>query len=281
MVLTRLIREFRGLQAVLDGPSFARYSAAALANAAEIARSRSLVAADRQMRRPVRVHTWRDDLVVDCGLIDRRIGDFDPTLTFSAVRELCCRDVYFRAFEPFTARGQVVLDLGANRGLFSALAAAALEPARIVAVEPQDAYLAAFQELTRAAKVEITRVGAFVGTGPIKDMLLETHPDVPTTSPAELVGPGERIAFIKVDIEGAEESLIDDGGPWLDRVERIALEAHPGQCDTPSVHEALKRAGLTVVAADHLGDPAPPGDAEFMYGARSPDYLRARYRGRN
>src|SRR5665213_480221 len=67
----------------------------------QVISTKSLRPADRLMKGRYSCRTWNEDLVVDCDLLDQLTSNFDNTLMFSSLRELCCRDVYLRAFTPF------------------------------------------------------------------------------------------------------------------------------------------------------------------------------------
>ncbi len=279
MALERLAVEFKGLARALDSATFARYLGLAAMHAPQILRTRKLVAADRGMHGITHFKTWREDVLVDCDFVDSTVRSFDETLVFTLARELYCRNVYFRAYEPFRAEGQTVVDLGANRGLFSALAAAAVAPARIVAVEPLAGYLPVLKRLTERFAVKVQPVTAFVGNG-VGTGYGEFRNDlgVPAVTMSSLLAPEERIAFMKIDIEGGEEALFRGATEWLGRTDRIAMEAHQGYCDTGFVYRTLQDAGFTVFPSNDIGQRVGHLEAEFYYCARNPDHFAAGFR---
>lgn len=62
----------------------------------------------------------------------------------------------------------------------------------------------------------------------------------------------ENVAFLKLDIEGAEESVIDEIGPYLSNVEAMYIEVHENDLldDTnslPRIVSKLRQVGMTVV----------------------------------
>jgi hypothetical protein len=274
-MLKRLVHEYVGLARAMDAASFSAFVAASGINAPEILRSKNLTSADRMMRRPVRFRTWREDITLDCAAIDRATDHFDNSMLFTLARELLGRDVYLRAFMPFSAAGQTVIDLGANRGLFTAIAAAALQPARIVSIEPHGGYQPVFRSLTAAFPADIQWVNAFVGDG---DGYEGDAEGASSISIASLLSASERVAMLKADIEGDEESLFKDDVRWLSQVDRITMEAHPECCDMAAVYAVLLKAGLHPFPSDEMGKPTSIDKAMFVYGARNAEDLRPKFR---
>lgn len=62
-----------------------------------------------------------------------------------------------------------------------------------------------------------------------------------------LLPPGEPIALLKCDIEGAEEELLETYPDLLRRVEHAVFELHPGVCDVSRCLALLEAAGLAPV----------------------------------
>lgn len=232
------------------------------------------------MRGRLRFRTWRRPLELDIDRIDALVRHFDPTSVFTLARELCSRNVYLRAFRPFDASGATVVDLGANRGLFSALIIAAARPSRALAVEPQPDYLPALAALTEGAGTEVVPVTAFVGVHDAKGGSVIGDLPAPLLRMSDILPSHERAAFVKIDIEGGEEALITGEPEWLGRAERIALEVHPAWCDVGAVFDALRAAGLTVYCSDDVGREVAPEVADFIYAAHDPAALRPRFRPR-
>lgn len=263
-MLGRLAFELGALRRNADPATFSAYMAAIALAAPAILKARSLRPADLKLklRRSV-FSTAGGDLEVMVG----SPPDGGMTFEFGLARELIVKNCYLRPFKPFSAKGQTVLDFGGNIGAFSLMAAKVLEPARIIYVEPQ-AQFAPYMRglLADYPDIEVIEVAALVGAA---------HPGLHgeiVDADALLAGRGP-IAFAKLDIEGAEEPLFTQAGPWLDRVERIGMEIHPLECDAAGVVEALSRRGFTVRTMDPMYRPVPPEKAMFAYAARHPDYF--------
>jgi FkbM family methyltransferase len=159
---------------------------------------------------------------------------------------------YDRAYSPDgfyrPADGDVIIDAGANVGLFTVWLARQNPLCHIVAVEPFPENFCLLQENLRASGVGNAlalqiALGAGAGFGRMRDggersldhrLVVEDDPSdvasrVPVASLAELFDRANaaRIAFLKVDIEGAEHAVFTHAeGPTLSRIDRFAIEYH-------------------------------------------------------
>lgn len=160
--------------------------------------------------------------------------------------EIWYDQVYTKGF-PRSGPGDVVIDAGANVGLFSAWIARRYPDARVLAFEP---FPENFELLSRNVASAGRRVVCYQaglsglgGRGRIRDggarSLDHRLERLPGGSPAEggvqlysfsdvlaLAGSGE-IALFKIDIEGSEHDLLDAApDPEVARVRRFAIEYH-------------------------------------------------------
>jgi hypothetical protein len=258
----RLAFELKMLKRKADPATFSAYIGAIAMTAPAILKARSLRPADLKLKQRRSVFkTAGGDLEILVG----NAPDGQNSFEFGLARELIVRNVYLNPFKPFSADGQTVLDFGGNIGAFSLLAAKVLKPAQIVYVEPQSQFPPYMRKLlAEFPGTKVVEVQAMVGSA---------HPslDGDVVDADALLAPYGVIAFAKMDIEGAEEPLFATAGPWLDKVERIAMEIHPLECDAAAVVEALTRRGFTVRTTDPIGRPAPPQTAMYAYAARRPE----------
>lgn len=170
--------------------------------------------------------------------------------------EVWCDQVYTRGFYR-PAAGDVVIDAGANIGLFSIWMARHAPPSSaILAFEPFAENRLVLQQNLVAAGVANVRVfeaalsgargtASMVAIGArsqehrlAEDPVEGTQP-VQTCSFADVLGlaGADRIALFKIDIEGAERALILQAPrEALERVDRFAIEWHD---TTPGTREAL------------------------------------------
>jgi FkbM family methyltransferase len=194
-----------------------------------------------------------------------------------------CRNVYLRTGLVIRP-GSWVVDLGANAGLFTVLAA--VEGARVVAVEAQQGFAPEIVRLCALNRVPPGRVQIEVAmamsdgpgaalVGVIADDERWRHAShatprrPPRISVSDLLDRYriDRIGLLKIDIEGSEFSLLSSAhtAPWLSRVDQIAMEVHPEFGDVGSVAELLGTRGFAVVATDNAGRTVPAIDRETAY----------------
>jgi FkbM family methyltransferase len=277
--VTRLCGDTWSVLRVARPGSAARWLAGLAIRTPEVARSRTLAPADRAWTRSgARFRTPGGRTVVLPG--ERCAG----------AREMYCRNVYLRTGLRIPPGGWVV-DLGANAGLFTVLAA--VEGARVVAVEAQRGFVAEIERLLALNQVEADRVRIEVAlatsanpevalVGVVADeqrwrSASHAGPDRPAGLPIpELMSRHgiDRIGLLKVDIEGSEFSLFhpDAGIGWLARVDQVAMEVHPEFGGVAAVRDLLVGYGFTVTVTGNEGRPVPPSapDAAYLYAAQRP-----------
>lgn len=254
----------------------ARWMASLVAHLPECARDSSLEPADRGWARAgARFRTSTGAVV-----------SLPPGYTPGA-REMYCRNVYLRTGLSMPDQGWV-MDLGANRGLFSVWAA--LTGARVVAVEAQQGFAAEIHELARyngvarSVHVEIavasgsTASGAKVGdiandavwsVASHRGAARPQDASVPELMSAHGI---DRIGLLKMDIEGGEFAVLADGEDlgWLAQVEQLALEVHPCAGDAGALIARLRRHGFILDLRDNEGAPvaATASSIDYAYGRR-------------
>jgi FkbM family methyltransferase len=161
---------------------------------------------------------------------------------------------YF-ALEGFRVNaGDVVVDLGANCGLFSVLAAKM--GARVLAVEAQSGFVKELQEIARLNDVvdriaiEWALIGARAGDlSKAENLAKASHWEGNTPPQVSLESLLEKhrlshVSFLKVDIEGSEFDLFGGEENALARIHRIAMEIHLDHGQADDVLEPLQRSGF-------------------------------------
>jgi FkbM family methyltransferase len=181
---------------------------------------------------------------------------------FSGARELYARGVYF-AFPGFSIKNtDVVVDLGANVGLFTVLAATMA--AKVIAVEAQSLFI---EEMFDNVKengcegvVDIEfglvggRTGVFSNAGSIASAShFALSPPVLTMSQIIERHKLERIHFLKIDVEGSEFDLLTNDNEWLERVEKIAMEVHSDFGNVNILASTLSDCGFVVSFVNNGG----------------------------
>ena len=204
-------------------------------------------------------------------------GDYTP-----GAREMYCRNVYLRTGLTMPAEGWVI-DLGANRGLFSVWAA--LTGAQSVAVEAQEGFapmiraLAHHNSVAERVHVEVALASGARTSGADIGVVGDDSRWAGTTHgaaerPADLSMPQlmsrymiDNVKLLKVDIEGGEFGLlsVDEDLSWLEKVDQMAMELHPLHGDTKALINRLRKHGFDVELNDNDGHPVGPDAADIAY----------------
>lgn len=193
---------------------------------------------------------------------------------FSGAREMYCRGVYWPTPIFYPKNRDVVLDLGANVGLYAVHAARV--GAAVVAVDAQSGFHEPFADLCDLNAVSNIRlVHAIVGSriGILSDKRLRTSSkdwgeEPPELSIYELLEREhiEKVDLMKIDIEGSEYDLLSNP-EWLQRVDRIVMEVHQDFGEPESVVAVLSEAGFTCRRAT--------ADLKFVSELHSTGYIYA------
>ena len=176
------------------------------------------------------------------------------TQVFSGLREVWVRDVYLRDNFLTVPDGASVVDLGANLGVFSALALAQNATATVIAVEPSITLLSSLKKCIAANgwSACLTPVRGFVGNftetqnAALRDQA--DYADAPTISESQLISRYNirKVDFLKCDIEGSESFLLDAESQLLAMSDRLAIELHDQGVDIAQFLNHLERIGFEV-----------------------------------
>jgi FkbM family methyltransferase len=171
-----------------------------------------------------------------------------------------------------------ILDCGANVGLASLFFKRRYPAARITAYEADPALCAlarANLSTNGAADVEVVNAALWTSTGRVRFRSEGTDSgmieglaggiaapavDVPSLRLGDILA-AERIDLLKLDIEGAEDAVLADGEPVLDRVDAIVMDLHefdPSSRQAPRVLELLTRAGFVYAVDEFVSQPWRP-----------------------
>ncbi len=192
---------------------------------------------------------------------------------YNSIRlEVVARDCYaFKDWQPSDPSSVCIVDVGANAGAFSVMAAEAFPNAEVFSFElVKENYDFAVSKLREHKNVKIfnkamvgsnTPVGLFQhssnpgGHKPIFDKDTETYlssdrfaldyskTSVDCISFVEFLGENsiDKVDFLKLDCEGSEYEIlfhVDEHGLW-DKIERISMELH-GRGDQEQVDRLMK-----------------------------------------
>ena len=261
--LAKLVSNLHGVyRACGPGPTLA-FAASIAGTLPAVARRHTLRDADARMaRRAWRFRTQGIEVELEGRL-------------WSGAREMYCRSVYFPDPRFNLEPGTTVLDLGANSGLFSLLAA--LRGCRAIAVEAQYGFIQEIGALARRHGVaeRVALEHALVGGN--RGLLatpgaLEGASHFDGRQPARLTMSEllarhdlDSVDFLKCDIEGSEFELFDDVAGWLPRVRRIAMEVHSDHGAAASLVRILADAGFEATLRDNLSRRVPDLGRESGY----------------
>ena len=152
------------------------------------------------------------------------------------------------------APGERVVDVGANIGAFSVLAAS--RGAHVEAYEPHPETFAHLQRNTAALGVHSVQAAVMATAPPAGVVGLKTDPasdtrhrigrggiEVPAVTLTEAIGDG--CDLLKLDCEGSEFELVAATAPevWL-KARRVACEAHPWAGDVHTLTGRLEKIGF-------------------------------------
>lgn len=229
-----------------------------------IARSRDLRPLDRYMGRFATSFRFRDKkLEFDLGYSDATIQD--GTYSFGIVREILIRDCYLRFFTDNVVSGlKAVVDLGANRGMFTVVAAGLAD--RVLGIEAQPSFRPVIEHnCQRNGFDDVAVETLFVGSGGSLGEGGFEHEDLKHLFDRHAFA---EIDLLKMDIEGSEFDLFMHPD-WLPRVKRICMEVHR-DCGNPAlILECLANHGFSIVLADSdLRRVGPADPYEFIYACR-------------
>lgn len=233
----------------------------------DVIRLRTLVPADVRMKG--RECVFRP-LEGDC---IRLSGDY-----FSGAREMYCRGVYFFVPGFEVERDDTVVDLGANVGLFSTMAA--VYGRHVLAVEAQSGFIPLIEAnlgkngCRKKAAIRLALVGSGTGALSVPERQATASHWVtppPCLSMGELLAQAgiTRINLLKIDIEGSEFDLLSDELTWLASVDRIAMEVHGTYGDVGSLQATLQKAGFRVALVNSEGHSVDSLERDGYLFARS------------
>lgn len=261
----RLFRECRSLRQILSAEDFRSLIVCVVRNAPQIVRTRKLTSVDMSMSRNLVIRYHDRRFLLPLAEIDALLALHHDNPTFGNLREMYANDSYLRLLDlklPVPA----VLDLGANRGLFSLIALKALDAEIVVGVEPLYFYEPVMRLLLDAngcAPSCVIRYNKFIGSP------LAERRDPAKYISIDRIREQQRIArfgMVKVDIEGGEVDIFGDAA-WLSHVDNLAMELHHCAGNLDMIPQALEGYGFRYVATDQFGQACHLKDAMFLYAS--------------
>ena len=169
---------------------------------------------------------------------------------FSGIREMYARRCYFSSPGFTVNENDVCIDLGANVGLFTVLAA--IKGKMVISVEAQFGFINEIiknlnlNNCNEKVQIKHALIGAESGIFSNQSNLISSsHFDIDHTPQqiifADLINEFKlsKIDFLKIDIEGSEFDLFTGDCNWLHIVNKIAMEVHPEFGNPESIKQKL------------------------------------------
>ena len=246
----RFLRELYDIWRTSSITTFGYYFFVVLISLPQIILKRSLNPADKKMAgRYCSFRPFGEEISIK--------GDY-----FGVVRDIYCRKCYFIPTNFGISLNDLVVDLGANAGVFTILAA--LHADKVIAVEAQSLFIPELEtnlannKLLHKVHIEFGLIGS--GTGVFSDearLKASSHYGIPppAVSFSEMMHRHqiEWIDFLKVDIEGSEFDLFTNNTSWLAKVHKIAMEVHLNFGDPNMIAGILANYGFKTMFGDTSG----------------------------
>ena len=199
----------------------------------------------------------------DCAFADELI--LDGSYAFGIVREILIRDCYLKHLPTDTLQQvETVVDLGANRGMFSMLAGTFAR--HVLSIEANPRFRPVIEHNARLNGFDHVSIETvFVGAG--GSLGSDTYPreELSTLLDRHRV---ESIDLLKVDIEGSEFALFEKT-TWLGRVRRLCMEVHHKYGPAEMIVDTLRADGFALAFGNgDLQRVAPERDFDFLYAWR-------------
>jgi len=243
---------------------YLKYLSAFLKNIFNIYTSKDLKPVDRAMASCTSFSYRGKSFFYDCQYCDENF--FDGTYAFGGIREIIIKDCYFK----FHHRNiypeiKTVIDLGANRGLFSTLMTTTAD--QIISVEVLPELIPLIRHnLDANAFRNYSLHNCFIGAGGdcdrIKDKTISMHD-------LFAVNHLDSVDFLKIDIEGSEFALFEHPD-WLEKVKHLSMEVHPHHGDPQLILDALQHHNFHYLGVTANFQPTTtPQQIDLLYASRT------------
>ena len=259
LVINLLIPAFN----IIGFAGYAQLVAHLCALAPDVLKSRTLTLVDKAMGSHAKKFHYRGStFLFDCSFCDEHIKD--GSYAFGLIREIFIRDCYLRFHPEAFTNSKTVVDLGANRGVFSVLMANHAKKVVSVEVQPVFAPVIAHNMAINGFSNYATET-AFVGYG---GDYSGTKGSTITLDELFDKYSLEAVDFLKIDIEGSEFGLFRSPS-WLMRVQRLSMEVHPAFGPPADIIAILKEHGFSTIITDEtFRVTSGLSQASFIYASR-------------
>lgn len=266
--VTRFFAEYSALSQVLESRDLLALAKETVRQGPAILRTKRLTAVDVAMSRNMTVRIGKTHMAMPLADIDRILAANNDNPTFGNVREIYARNCYLEHLKLKTPL-HAILDLGANRGMFSLLALLALDAEIAVGVEPTEVYESVYRLLLEANGCDLRRgprYKKFISSPSAERSDPERNVSIETILREQEI---DRFRLVKMDIEGHEKTVFSEP-EWIAHVDNITMELHPQFVDDlSSIPKALERYGFEWLAFDQAGKLANIQHAMFLYASQT------------
>jgi FkbM family methyltransferase len=252
-MLKTIAEDFVGLRRVCGTPVAMRWLAMIGLRAGKCFKTRTLAPADLSMGEGPFTARPTGRVGTEGGAVPVKLPG---AYAIAGAREIWVRDVYLGGGHFKLEPGAVVVDLGANRGVFTARALAEQPAANVISVEPRRSDCERIRHMIRlnSFRDHVQICNAFLGakTDWQERLLRDEAADyggVSFLTEDEFIERYEltRIDFLKCDIEGSEYSLLNPSGRILAMTRQLAMELHDFAGDRHAFLDMLRHQGMRVV----------------------------------
>ncbi len=240
-MITKLLKDIVGIYKVVGFYLLMKWTFYLFINVFKILQQKNLEPADKAMGNgPIKVR------------FNNKTALLSGLQVFSGIREIWVRDCYLSTYLNFND-DKLVVDLGANIGVFTQLALSQNSELEIISVEPNYRLL---RDLENSVKNNgwndrVRTIRSFLGTKTdIQKQAInnESYRDVKFISEDEFIKRFsiQKIDFLKIDIEGSEFSFINQNSKLLLISKKIAIEIHENGGDVQAFINYLQFNNFTV-----------------------------------
>jgi FkbM family methyltransferase len=173
----------------------------------------------------------------------------------SCYSEVAVEDCYGMFSYARRARPQLIVDLGANHGMFSKLCSMLFPEAEIYAYEPNPSPVTWLRQNAAGTRIRVHPVAVWETTGVVKldtrcdstNSRVRDDGDLPVECvAASEVAEGRQIDFLKMDCEGAEWTILRDPS-LLARTEELRLAYHLEGRSVEELRALVEQSGHRIV----------------------------------
>lgn len=245
---------------------YLKYLKLILKNIIQIKKDKTLKSVDQSISKYAKLFYYKSKKInFNCNYIDSLIKE--DSYSFGLIREIIIRDCYFKHMPEYIyKKSKFVMDIGSNRGCFSALMSQVSE--FILSVESHSKYNEAIKYVLKSNNFKNhIHVNCFVG-GSIKQKYFNKSKK-PIFHDIEYFFENYGIDFfdlVKIDIEGSEFLLFNQNLNWLEKIGALTMEVHPDHGNPILLINALKKYGFIYkIANQNLSLTNKLNEANFIY----------------